>query len=112
MNRQIVQLFGLTMLLFAVLIGFTSRWAVFEQDGLEDETANRRPLIEEQRIPRGLIRASDGTRARPQRAARARASSAPSRRTYPDGPAVLPRGGLLVHLARPRRARAVPQRRR
>ena len=30
MNRQIVQLFGLSMLLFATLIAFTSRWAVFE----------------------------------------------------------------------------------
>jgi peptidoglycan glycosyltransferase len=61
LNNQIVQLFGLTMLLFAVLIGFTSRWSVFERDQLENQTANRRPLIEEQRIPRGLIRASDGT---------------------------------------------------
>ena len=85
MNTQIVQLFGLTMLLFAVLIGFTSRWSVFEREDLEDRTANRRPLIEEQRIPRGLIRASDGTViARSE--GRGRGEQRTFTRTYPTGP--------------------------
>jgi peptidoglycan glycosyltransferase len=84
-NAQIVQLFGLTMLLFAVLIGFTSRWAVFEQDRLENETSNRRPLIEEQRIPRGLIRASDGT-VIARSVGRGRGESRTFTRTYPTGP--------------------------
>ena len=61
MNRQIVQLFGLFTLLFAVLVIFTSRWTVFEAESLADNPANRRPLIEEQKVPRGLILASDGT---------------------------------------------------
>ena len=61
MNRQIVQLFGLFTLLFAVLLVFTSRWTVFEASSLEDNPDNRRPLIEEQKIPRGLILANDGT---------------------------------------------------
>lgn len=61
MNRQIVQLFGLFVLLFAVLVIFTSRWTVFEAQSLADNPANRRPLIEEQKIPRGLILASNGT---------------------------------------------------
>jgi len=60
-NRPIVHLFGLFTLLFALLVGFTSRWSVFEAESLEDETANRRPLLEQQRIPRGLIYARDGT---------------------------------------------------
>jgi peptidoglycan glycosyltransferase len=60
-NRQIVQLFGLSMLLFATLVGFTSRWTVFEAEELKDQTLNRRALIESQQIPRGLILASDGT---------------------------------------------------
>jgi len=84
-NRQIVQLFGLTMLLFTLLIAFTSRWAVFEQDRLEDETANRRPLIEEQRIPRGLIRASDGTLIA-RNVPRGRGQQRTFSRTYPTGP--------------------------
>ncbi len=60
MNRQIAQLFALTAVLFGVLVVFTSRWTVFEAQSLEDNTANRRPLIEEQRNPRGLIYARDG----------------------------------------------------
>jgi peptidoglycan glycosyltransferase len=59
-NRQIAQLFALTVVLFGVLVVFTSRWTVFEAQSLEDNTANRRPLIEEQRTPRGLIYARDG----------------------------------------------------
>jgi peptidoglycan glycosyltransferase len=66
LNRQIVQLFGLTLILFATLIAFTSRWTVFEADALKDPDdrrgqANKRELIAEQQVPRGLIKASDGT---------------------------------------------------
>ena len=61
MNRQIVQLFGLTLVLFGVLIAFTSRWTVFEAASLEDNQLNRRGLIEQQQVPRGLILARDGT---------------------------------------------------
>jgi penicillin-binding protein A len=61
LNRQIVQLFSIAVTLFALLIFFTSRWTVFQAEELEDKTANRRPLLEEQRIPRGLIRAADGS---------------------------------------------------
>jgi peptidoglycan glycosyltransferase len=60
-NRQIIQLFGVSMVLFAVLIGFTSRWSVFDAEALKDEPANRRPLIQEEQIARGLIKADDGT---------------------------------------------------
>ncbi|MEA2309194.1 MAG: penicillin-binding protein [Thermoleophilaceae bacterium] len=62
MNRQIGRLFLLFIVLFAVLVTFTSRWTVFEAKSLQDKTANRRPLLEAQRIPRGLILADDGTR--------------------------------------------------
>ena len=60
-NVRIRHLFGLVVLLFAVLIGFTSYWSVFDADGLEANRANKRPLLEEQRIRRGLIFARDGT---------------------------------------------------
>jgi peptidoglycan glycosyltransferase len=62
LNRQIVRLFGVFVALFAVLIVWTSRWTVFEAESLTDNPANRRPLLEAQRIPRGLILAGDGTR--------------------------------------------------
>jgi len=60
-NRQIVKLFGLTVVLFAVLIGFTSWWSVFDAQALKEKVANKRPLLEQQQIRRGRILAADGT---------------------------------------------------
>jgi penicillin-binding protein A len=84
-NRQIVQLFGLFTLLFAVLLVFTSRWTVFEASSLEDNPDNRRPLIEEQKIPRGLILANDGTVLARSRG-EGRGENRIYVRTYPPGP--------------------------
>lgn len=61
MNRQIVKLFALVVALFAVLIGFTSYWSVFDAQALKDKEANKRPLLEQQQIKRGRILAADGT---------------------------------------------------
>jgi peptidoglycan glycosyltransferase len=60
-NKPIVRLFALVIVLFAVLVGFTSRWTVFEAEALRENPNNRRLLFEEQLIKRGLIRAADGT---------------------------------------------------
>jgi len=60
-NRQIVKLFGLIVVLFAVLVGFTSYWAVFDAKALKEKDANKRPLLEQQQIRRGRIVADDGT---------------------------------------------------
>jgi peptidoglycan glycosyltransferase len=84
LNRQITHLFALIVLLFAVLVAFTSRWTVFEAKSLEDNSANRRPLLEEQQIPRGLILASDGTVLARNRQL-GRGSSKRFVRTYPHG---------------------------
>ena len=61
MNGQITKLFGLMVILFAVLVGFTSYWAVFDAKALKEKRANKRPLLEQQQIRRGRILASDGT---------------------------------------------------
>ena len=61
MNRQIVKLFGFIVALFAVLIGFTSYWSVFDAKALKEKDANKRPLLEQQQIKRGRILAADGT---------------------------------------------------
>jgi penicillin-binding protein A len=61
MNRQIVQLFGLIVALFAVLIGFTSYWSVFDAKALKNNPENQRPLLEQQQIKRGRILAADGS---------------------------------------------------
>jgi penicillin-binding protein A len=60
-NRQIVKLFGLIVVLFAVLVGFTSYWSVFDAKALKEKDANKRPLLEQQQIRRGRILADDGT---------------------------------------------------
>jgi penicillin-binding protein A len=60
-NAPIARLFMVVVLLFAVLVGFTSRWTVFQAKALRDNTRNERELLEEQRIHRGVIRAGEGT---------------------------------------------------
>jgi peptidoglycan glycosyltransferase len=60
-NRQIIQLFAFIVVLFAVLVAFTSYWSVFDAKNLKAQEVNSRPLIEQQQIPRGRILAADGT---------------------------------------------------
>ena len=61
MNRPILRLYGLVVLLFAVLIAFTSRWTVFEASSLRTNELNERGLLQQQRIDRGPILAADGS---------------------------------------------------
>ena len=82
MNGSIARLFGLVLVLFALLVGFTSRWTVFEAEALRDNSNNRRELLAEQLIKRGLIRADDGR-------VLARSPAQPQKRfgrRYPTGP--------------------------
>jgi penicillin-binding protein A len=90
MNRQIVQLFGLFTFLFAILVVFTSRWTVFEADSLAENPENRRPLIEQQKIPRGLIYANDGHTQLARNVGHGRGENRTYTRTYPQG-------GLFAH---------------
>jgi penicillin-binding protein A len=85
-NVPIARLFSLIVALFAVLVVFTSRWTVFEASSLQDEPLNRRALLEEQRIHRGVIRADDGTLLARSR----RGQAGTFRRSYPTG-------GLFAH---------------
>jgi peptidoglycan glycosyltransferase len=59
-NASVSRLFVLVLLLFAVLVGFTSRWTVFDAQALRDNPNNRRELLSEQLIKRGIIRADNG----------------------------------------------------
>jgi peptidoglycan glycosyltransferase len=83
MNRQITQLFGVIVVLFAVLVAFTTWWTVIAADDLEENSANRRPLIEEQRVPRGLIFARDGRTVLARSARRGSGRSTRYVRDYP-----------------------------
>ena len=107
MNKPVLRLYVLVVVLFALLVAFTSRWTVFEADALRDNALNQRELLQEQKIRRGTIRSADG--------ARAGALGAPAGRhlhpPLPDRRPVRARGRLLVHDDRPRRAGALAQRR-
>jgi peptidoglycan glycosyltransferase len=89
-NVQIRQVYGLFIALFALLIGFTTYWSVLDANSLADNPANRRELIKEQTIPRGLIFADDGhTRIAVNRSER-RGGTRVFVRQYPTG-------GLFAH---------------
>jgi peptidoglycan glycosyltransferase len=80
-NRAIAKLFAVVVVLFALLVGWTSRWTVFEASSLTTNHLNRRTLVDDLRIKRGRILADDGT---------VLAKSVPAqahtwRRTYPTG---------------------------
>jgi peptidoglycan glycosyltransferase len=59
-NTPIRRIYMLILLLFGLLVYFTSKWAVFDSDELQANDLNRRPLIAEQQVPRGSITTSDG----------------------------------------------------
>jgi penicillin-binding protein A len=61
MNNQIVKLFGLVVILFAVLIAWTTRWTVIDAKSLRNNSLNDRTLVQELKIKRGRILADDGT---------------------------------------------------
>lgn len=63
MNTPIRRLFGVCVLMFAVLLGATAWWTVVRADDLNREHAsqNRRDLLRGLKIPRGDIRAADGS---------------------------------------------------
>lgn len=60
MNTPITRLYAFLLLLFSLLVLFTSNWSVFDAEDLEAKTANKRPLLEQQKIKRGEIRSADG----------------------------------------------------
>ena len=81
MSAPITRLYVLVLVLFGTLVFATSWWTVFGAKGLDDNRFNRRELLEEARIKRGLIKARDG---------KVLARSVPARgetyrRTYPEG---------------------------
>ncbi len=69
------------VLLFALLIAFTSRWTIFEASSLRANTLNKRGVLQQQRINRGEILASDGT----VLARSVRGAEGTYTRTYPTG---------------------------
>jgi penicillin-binding protein A len=81
MNRPILRLYMLVLVLFALLVAFTSRWTIFEASSLRENPLNQRALIEQQRVQRGAILAADGT----VLARSVRTREGTYERTYPTG---------------------------
>jgi peptidoglycan glycosyltransferase len=82
MNRPIVRLYGLVVVLFALLVGFTSRWTIFQASALRENPLNQRMRLEQERVDRGPILAADGT----VLARSARGPEGHYERRYPTGP--------------------------
>src|ERR1700742_1797098 len=84
MNKQIIKLFAFIVILFGVLVGFTSYWSVFDAKALKEKEANKRPLFEQQQIRRGRILAADGT-VIAKSIAKGRGANLRYERRYPEG---------------------------
>jgi peptidoglycan glycosyltransferase len=80
-NRPIIRLYGLVVLLFALLVAFTSRWTIFDAASLRANKFNARAQLEQQRIERGPIVAADGSLL----ARSVRSPDGLYERTYPTG---------------------------
>jgi peptidoglycan glycosyltransferase len=82
-NRPIARLFTVVLVMFALLVAFTSRWTIFEASALKANTDNERPGLEQQYVQRGEIVAADGTTVLAQSA---RQPDGIYQREYPFGP--------------------------
>jgi peptidoglycan glycosyltransferase len=60
MNAQIVKLFGFFVVLFGLLIVFTTRWTVIDATALDNNPLNHRTIDIELKIKRGRILAANG----------------------------------------------------
>jgi penicillin-binding protein A len=60
MNRAIARLFAVMVLLFAVLVAFTSRWTVFSATALQNNPLNQLGLYASEKIKTGDLLADNG----------------------------------------------------
>ncbi len=60
MNKPIARLFGLSIMLFALLVVFTSKTTVFEASALNNNPLNKRTFFQDLTIKRGRIFADNG----------------------------------------------------
>jgi peptidoglycan glycosyltransferase len=81
-SAPIGRLFAVIVILFALLVVFTTRWTVIDASSLNNNSLNRLTLVSQLRIKRGRILANDGT----VLARSVRAGGGTWRRTYPTGP--------------------------
>jgi len=80
-SQPIMRLFGTIVVLFAILVFWTSRWSVLDAKDLRDNALNKRPLLAQLHVKRGAIKAGDGS----VLARSVRGQEGTYRRTYPGG---------------------------
>ena len=85
MNRPIARLFILVLLMFGALVGYTSRWTVFDASALQNSHLNARTLQESQDVPRGPIYAWAPVSANAARIAYSQKRGGSYVRRYPFG---------------------------
>ncbi|MDX6632750.1 MAG: penicillin-binding protein [Solirubrobacterales bacterium] len=85
MNKPIVRLFGLVLVLYGVLVAFTTYWSVIDAKGLRENALNRRSLLEQERVRRGEILTADGV-VLAKSIGHGHGSRRVFVRTYPQGP--------------------------
>jgi penicillin-binding protein A len=81
MSVPIMRLFATIVLLFAILVVWTSRWSVLDAKDLRDNALNKRPLLAQLHVKRGAIKAADGSLL----ARSVRGPGGTYRRAYPTG---------------------------
>ena len=81
MSRPIMRLFATIVLLFAILVIWTSRWSVLDAKALRDNALNKRPLLAQLHVKRGAIKAADGSLL----ARSVRGQGGTFKRSYPTG---------------------------
>jgi peptidoglycan glycosyltransferase len=81
MNRPIAHLFAVIMVLFGLLIVWTSRWTVFSASALQHNSLNKLDYYAGLKIKRGRILADDGA----VLARSLKANGGTWKRTYPEG---------------------------
>ena len=81
MSQPIMRLFATVVLLFAILVVWTSRWSVLDAKDLRDNALNKRPLLAQLHVKRGAIKAGDGS----VLARSVRGPGGTYRRRYPAG---------------------------
>jgi penicillin-binding protein A len=59
-NGAITRLFLVVVVLFGVLVAFTSRWSAFEAEALRDNRLNQRDALRGLYVARGAVRTADG----------------------------------------------------
>jgi peptidoglycan glycosyltransferase len=80
-NRSIVRLFGVVILLFTILVVWTSRWTVFSATSLDNNSLNRLSYFASLKVKRGAIIADNGE----VLAKSVKASGGTWTRKYPQG---------------------------